>query len=366
MSNPSWAVRVAETFLERRPDLEAAWTYDVGIVLKGFEALYHLTGQEKYFGYIKEVMDFFVQEDGSIKMYHREEYALDNINTGKILFPLYEKYGEEKYKKALDVLMDQLKHQPRSRDGVFWHKMALPDQAFLDSLFMGSPFYAQYIKEFDQETDFDDVANQYLRCESYLRDEVTGLLYHACDLSKRAPWSNPDTGRSESVWGRAMGWFCMGLADTLEFFPENHKERQKLVDALDRALSALVKVQSPQGVWYQIVDQGDRSGNYLEASASIMFTYAMAKGITLGAIDEGKYSQALQKAYKGIFKEFITITHQGWVNLNKVCQMASLGSDGIHDGSFAYYISEPIVSNDRRSFGALIRLAALMEMNNLA
>ena len=363
MSNGSWAVRIAETFLERKPDLTAAWTYDVGIVLKGFEELYHLTGEEKYFDYIKEVMDFFVEEDGSVKMYNRDEYALDNINTGKILFPLYEKYGEEKYKRALEMLVDQLRSQPRSGDGVFWHKKALPDQAFLDSLFMGSPLYAQYIKEFGQEDDFDDVANQYLMCESYLRDDATGLLYHACDLSKKVPWSNPDTGRSESVWGRAMGWFCMGLADALEFFPEDHKDRQKLVDAFDRVLRALVKVQSPEGVWYQIVDKAGKSGNYLEASASIMFTYAMAKGITLGIINKEEYNLALQKAYQGIFNEFITITHQGLVNLNKVCQMASLGSDGIHDGSFVYYISEPIISNDRRSFGALIRLCALMEKN---
>ena len=365
MSNGFQAVRIAETFLARKPDLKEAWTYDVGIVLKGFEALYHLTGEEKYFDYIKEVMDHFVQEDGCIKMYHREEFALDNINTGKILFPLYQKVAKEKYKKALDMLMDQLKNQPRSRDGVFWHKKALPDQAFLDSLFMGSPFYAQYIKEFGQEKDFEDVANQYLICESYLRDDSTGLLYHACDLSKRVPWSNPVTGRSESVWGRAMGWFCMGLADTLEFFPESHKDRQRLVDAFDRALTALIKVQSSKGVWYQILDKADKSGNYLEASCSIMFTYAMGKGISLGLLSKEKYQDSFQKAYQGIFNEFITITNQGLVNLNKVCQMASLGSDGIHDGSFVYYISEPIISNDRRSFGALIGLTALAEKNDL-
>jgi unsaturated rhamnogalacturonyl hydrolase len=365
MNNGSWAIKVAETFLKRKPDLKEGWAYDTGIVLKGFETLYHLTGETKYFDYIKDTMDFFVQDDGSIRMYNRDEYALDNINTGKVLFPLYRKYGEKKYKKAADLLMDQLKNQPRSRDGVFWHKKALPEQAFLDSLFMGAPFYGEYIKEFGDEKDFVDVANQYLMCESYLRDATTGLLYHACDLSKKSSWSNPDTGLSESVWGRSMGWFCMGLVDTLEFFPTEHPDRQKLVDALKRALDALVKVQSKEGVWYQILDKGDKSGNYLEASASIMFTYAIAKAISLGLIDKTKYDLVLHKAYQGILKEFITITNQGLVNLNKVCQLASLGDDGIHDGSFGYYISEPIVSNDRRSFGALIRLCSLMEMEHM-
>ena len=361
MNNKAWALKVADTFLKRKPDLTEKWAYDTGIVLKGFEALYRAAGNEAYFDYIKTTMDFFVQDDGSIRMYNRDTYEMDNINTGKLLFPLYKKYGEEKYKKAAELLMDQLRNQPRSRDGVFWHKKAFPEQVFLDSLFMSGPFYAQYTKEFGDEKDFADVAKQFLLCESYLRDETTGLLYHACDLSKQMPWCDPETGLSESFWGRAMGWFCMGLADVLEFFPEEHRDRPKLVAALERAFDALIDVQSPEGVWYQILDKGAQSGNYLEASASIMFTYAMAKAISLGCVDKAKFGPVLQRAYQGIINAFLTITNQGLVNLNKVCQMASLGNDGIHDGSFVYYISEPIVSNDRRGFGALIKLCTLME-----
>ncbi|MCL2588533.1 MAG: glycoside hydrolase family 88 protein [Oscillospiraceae bacterium] len=361
MNQRSWAQQAAETFLARKPDMTQQWTYDTGIVLKAFEALYHATGDEAYFDYIKQTMDAFVQADGSIKGYNRDEYALDNINNGKVMFPLYQKYGDEKYKKAAETLMDQLKHQPRSRDGAFWHKQAAPDQVFLDSSFMAGPFYAQYTAEFGDEADFADVAKQFLLRESYLRDAKTGLLYHACDLSKQASWCDPETGLSESFWGRAMGWFCMGLADTLEFFPEGHKDRQALVDALERSLAAVVKVQSLEGVWYQILDKADKSGNYLESSGSIMFAYAMAKAINLGLIDEATYGPVLQKAYQGIINEFLTITKQGLVNLNKVCQSASLGGDDVHDGSFVYYISEPIVSNDRRGFGLLILLCTLME-----
>ena len=361
MNKDSLAVKAAETFLERKPDLTEKWAYDTGIVLKGFEALYHATGDEKFFDYIKTTMDFFIQDDGSIKLYNREEYAMDNINTGKALFPLYKKYGDEKYKKAADILMEQLKNQPRSKDGVFLHKKEFVDQVFLDSLFMSGPFYAQYVKEFGCENDWTDVARQFLLCESYLRDDKTGLLYHACDLSKKSAWANPDTGLSESFWARAMGWFCMGLADVLEFFPDTHADRQHLVDALDRALTSLVKVRSDSGVWYQILDKSGKKGNYLESSASLMFTYAMAKGVDLGCLNKLKYGPILQRAYQGIIDEFITITKQGLVNLNKVCMSASLGGDDIHDGSFVYYISEPIVSNDRRGFGVLIKLCTIME-----
>ena len=361
MDKNAWSIKAAESFIERKPDLTEKWSYDVGIVLKGFEDLYNATGHEGYFDYIKDTVDFFVQDDGGIKMYDRDEYALDNINTGKLMFPLYKKTGDEKYRKAADILMEQLNTQPRSRDGVFWHKKSLPDQVFLDSLFMSAPFYAQYIKEFSDEKNYDDVAKQFILCESYLRDDKTGLLYHACDLSKKASWCDPETGLSASFWGRAMGWFVMGLADALEYIPDNHKDRQVLTKILDRALCALIKAQSPEGVWYQILDKNHKKGNYLEASASIMFTYAMAKGVLMGYLDKARYDEPLQKAYQGVIGEFITVTNQGLLNLNKVCQMASLGGDDIHDGSFAYYISEPIVSNDRRGFGAFLRLCVLIE-----
>ncbi len=361
MSNISWSIRAAESFLQRKPVLMERWAYDAGIVLKGFEAVYAATGDEKYFNYIKANMSPFIQDDGSINMYSKEDYSMDNINCGKLLFGLYKKTGDEKYRKAADTLMDQLNSQPRSSNGAFWHKQVLPDQMLLDSLFMCEPFYAQYSKEFDRYENFDDIAKQFVLCYEILHDQETGLLYHACDLKKSIFWCDPASGLSDCLWGRAMGWFVMGLADVLEFFPESHKDRPKLAGMLESTMDALIKVQSEEGVWYQILDQAVRKGNYLEASASNIITYAMAKGVITGCLDREKYAPALKKAYHGLVDEFITITRQGLVNVNKICAMASLGGDITHDSSFEYYISEPIVSNELKGFGTFLLASAAFE-----
>jgi unsaturated rhamnogalacturonyl hydrolase len=224
----------------------------------------------------------------------------------------------------------------------------------LDSLFMCEPFYAQYAKEFGQAESFDDIAKQFILCYETLRDEDTGLLYHACDLSGKMFWGRPESGLSRCMWGRARGWFVMGLADALAFFPEDHKDKPRLIALLDSTMSALVEVQSDSGVWYQILEQAGKKGNYLEASASNIITYAMAKGICTGCLDGGKYMPALKKAYQGLLDEFITVTRQGLVNVNKICAMASLGGEITHDSSFEYYISEPIVTNELKGFGTFL------------
>ena len=264
MSNTPWSIRAAESFMQRKPVLMERWAYDAGIVLKGFEAIYSATGDSKYFDYIEANVGPFILDSGEIKMYNKEDYSMDNINCGKLMFGLYKKTGDEKYLKAAGVLMDQLKSQPRSGNGAFWHKQILPDQMLLDSLFMCEPFYAQYSGEFAQDKNFDDIAKQFTLSFEQLRDEKTGLLYHACDLNKSMFWCDPETGLSSCLWGRAMGWFVMGLADVLEFFPEDHKDRPRLKGLLESAIDALLKVQSDEGVWYQILEQAGRKGNYLE------------------------------------------------------------------------------------------------------
>jgi unsaturated rhamnogalacturonyl hydrolase len=361
MSETPWSVRAAESFMQRKPVLMERWAYDAGIVLKGFEAIYNATADSKYSDYIETNISPFIEGGGKIKTYAREDFSMDNINCGKLMFQLLRKTGSEKYRKAADSLMAQLQDQPRSANGVFWHKQILPNQMLLDSLFMCEPFYAQYSKEFGQAGNFDDIAKQFILCHETLRDENTGLLYHACDLSGKMFWGRPESGLSSCLWGRAMGWFVMGLADTLEFFPEGHKDKPKLMELFDSTMNALVKVQSESGVWYQILDQAGKKGNYLEASASNIITYAMAKGVSAGCLDREKYTPALKKAYQGLIDEFITVTRQNLVNVNKICAMASLGGDITHDSSFEYYISEPIVTNELKGFGTFLLASAECE-----
>lgn len=361
-----WAKRMVDTMLERTPLLSNTtilrdkWSYDYGVVLKGVELVWHQTKNQKYFDYILDNMDPFVSNDGTIRGYDFNAYNIDHLNNGKVLLTLYKATKEDRFKKAIDLLREQLNHHPKTSDGVFWHKQVYPHQIWLDGLYMGAPFYAEYAKAHGCDKDFSKIAKQYLLCYQHLKDSETGLLYHAYDEKRLQPWCNPKTGLSRNFWGRSMGWFVMGLIDTLSFFPVNHADREQLITVLTKTLEALRKVQDERGVWYQVLNAGGRKGNYLEASASCMILYAMAKGMRLGVIDESWLMTAI-KAYHGIVDEFVLITDNGWVNLNKTCQVAGLGGQDKRDGSYAYYISEPIICNDQKGVGAFILAMAEME-----
>lgn len=362
-----WGVRAADSIMKRTPKLYedkgyvGKWSYDYGVVLKGFEHLWKVTGDRKYFRFIQENIDHFVGEDGSIRGYRVDEFNIDHINNGKLLFGLYRETGEEKYRKAAGLLRSQLSSHPRTAEGVFWHKEIYPYQIWLDGLYMGAPFYLEYLLAFEDGQGLDDVTKQFILCEAHTKDPVTGLLFHAWDERKQQPWCDPETGLSRNFWGRSMGWYVMALADALELLPKEHADYPELVRILNDTLTALGRYQDKEaGVWYQVVDQGERKGNYLEASASSMIVYALAKGIRLGVLDES-FRDMLDRAYNGIIAEFVTTTKEGLVNLNKNCQVAGLGGADRRDGTFAYYISEPIITNDQKGLGAFIKACAEAE-----
>ncbi|MFD1956299.1 glycoside hydrolase family 105 protein [Paenibacillus thailandensis] len=367
MKQSSWAERTARSVMERTPRLYEGkgyggkWSYDYAVVLKGFELLWKRTGEAEYFRYIKDNIDYFVQEDGSIRGYSPEEYNIDHINNGKLLFLLHKETGEDKYRKAAALLRSQLDNHPRTSEGAFWHKQIYPYQIWLDGLYMGAPFYLECLLAYENGQGLDDVARQFIVCERHTRDKATGLLYHAWDEKRVQPWCNPETGLSPNFWGRSIGWFCMALADTLELLPREHADYGKLAGIFAETLFALRRVQDAEtGVWYQVLDQGSRKGNYLEASASSMFAYAIAKGIRLGLLGDA-WNDTLDRAFRGLIEEFVTETKEGWVNLNKNCQVAGLGGAARRDGTFAYYISEPIVTNDLKGVGAFLQACAEYE-----
>lgn len=359
-SQYQWAMKIASSIMERTPRLyecdgyKGKWSYDYGVILKGFERLWHVTGDIQYFTYIQDQMDYFVQDDGTIRGYRKDEYNIDHLNNGKLLFVLYRQTGKEKYKQAASLLREQLQNHPRTSEGAFWHKQVYPYQIWLDGLYMGAPFYLDYLLHFEHENDLRDVTRQFILCERHTRDEKTGLLYHAWDEKREQPWADQVTGQSPNFWGRSLGWFVMALVDVLEQLPASHVDRNELIRILDNTLAALRNVQDPDsGVWYQVLNEGSRKGNYLEASASCMIVYAMAKGLRLGVLSS-EWEPILKRAYKGIFSEFVLETKEGWVNLNKNCQVAGLGGSSRRDGSYAYYISEPIITNDKKGVGAFL------------
>lgn len=368
MQDKSWSVKTADSIMERTPLLfeekgySGKWSYDYGVILKGFQLVWQNTGEEKYYQFIKENMDYFINEDGSINRYELEEYNIDHINNGKMLFVLYHETGDEKYKKAADLLRRQLETHPRTSEGAFWHKKIYPYQIWLDGLYMGAPFYAEYQTAFQNGEGLEDIISQFKLSYSHLLDEKTGLLYHAWDEKKQQPWADKETGLSANFWGRSMGWYLLALTDVLEIIPEAAPGRDTLVQILEDTLGALLAYQDEEsGTWHQVVDKPNEKGNYLEASCSSMIVCAIARGIRLGVLDRGKWENQLEKSHQGLLDEFVLLTKEGWVNLNKNCQVAGLGGADQRDGTYAYYISEPIICNDQKGLGAFLQAAAEFE-----
>ena len=345
---------------EKKPSRPASWDYEQGVLLKGFEALWRQTNNPVYFNYMKKIMDIFVRPNGEIRTYDILDYNIDDITPGRILLTLYQTTREEKYKKAAEQLREQLNWQPRTKEGGFWHKHRYPYQMWLDGLYMGEPFYAQFASIFSKSKDFDDIANQFIWMEKHTRDEKTGLLYHGWDESKKQRWANPVTGRSPEFWGRAIGWYAMALVDVLDYLPNDHPKRNDLVAIFQRLATAMKNYQDPGGVWYQIVDKASVKGNYPEASASCMMVYAIAKGVRLGYLDK-KFGDVSKKGYDGILKTFIETDAQGMVHLTRTCSGAGLGGSPYRDGSFEYYIQEPLRVDDLKGVGPFIQASIELE-----
>jgi len=340
----------------------AKWTYDHGLVLKGIERVWINTDDKQYFDFIQRSIDHFVANDGSIRTYSLDEYNIDNILPGRNLLFLYKATRQEKYQKAATLLREQLKTHPRTSEGGFWHKKIYPSQMWLDGLYMGEPFYAEYAATFNEPAAFDDIAKQFVLMERHSRDDKTGLLYHGWDESKQQRWANPQTGRSPNFWGRAMGWYAMALVDTLDYFPEKHKQRAELVAILNRLAQAVAKYQEPRsGLWYQVLDKGAAKGNYLEASAACMFVYALAKGVRDGHLPDS-YMQVAKSGYRGILREFVKTDASGRLNLEGTVNVGGLGGNPYRDGSYEYYLSEKVVTNDPKGIGALLLAATEMEI----
>ena len=356
------AAATAMTALWRESGYPAKWTYDHGLVLKGIERVYQNTGDKQYLDYIQRSMDHFVAGDGSIRTYSLDDYNIDNILPGRNLLFLYKVTKEEKYRKAAELLRSQLKTHPRTSEGGFWHKKIYPSQMWLDGLYMGEPFYAEYALTFDEKAAFDDIAKQFVLMERHARDDKTGLLYHGWDESRKQRWSDPATGRSPNFWGRAMGWYAMALVDTLDYFPRKHPQRAELIAILNRLARAVAKYQEPRsGLWYQVLDKGAAKGNYLESSAACMFVYALAKGVHQHHLP-AKYLRVAQNGYRGIVKEFLKTDANGQLNLEGTVSVGGLGGNPYRDGSYEYYLSEKVITNDPKGIGALLLAATEMEI----
>jgi len=357
----NYGVRMCDSVIARNSLLPISWSYDYGVVFEGMERIWLKTRDDKYFNFVKANMDIYVDSHGYIGHYQPHEYNIDHVKNGRTILMLYRNTGARKYKLAASLIREQLRRHPRTREGGFWHKFIYPHQMWLDGIYMGSPFYCEYAKLFNEPDAFDDVAHQIILMYEKANDPKTGLLYHGYDESRGMKWADDKTGCSPHFWGRAMGWYVMAIVDVLDNFPEDHEKRSKICDIFKNVIDAVIKVQDEKtGLWWQVLDMADREGNYLESSCSSMFVYAIAKGMRLGILDEG-YSKYCEKGYEGIISRFIEEDDQGLLNLKDTCKVAGLGNNPYRDGSYEYYISEPRVTNDFKGVGAFILACSEME-----
>jgi unsaturated rhamnogalacturonyl hydrolase len=359
-----WSVRVAESVMRRNPQTHRRWDYTQGVVLGAIERVALARNDAAMLRYVDENMKRWITPEGDITGYRLDEYNIDEVAQGRLLFGMMERAADTvRYAGAARMLREQLRTHPRTPEGGFWHKNIYPQQMWLDGLFMGQPFYAQYAATNNEPAAFDDIAKQFLLVARHTRDPRTGLMYHAWDYAKAQPWADSTTGLSKNFWGRAMGWYVMGVVETLDHFPADHPDRPAIIQTLRDAAEGVARVQDPvTGLWWNVMDQPNRAGNYLEASASSMFAYALAKGARLGYIDP-EYRAVAERGFDGLLSNLVRENPDGTVSLINIVQVSGVGGnprrDGSYrDGSYAYYVSEPVVTDDYKGVGPFI-LAAL-------
>lgn len=337
-----------------RAGKKPSWNYMDGCMIKAIIELYHITKNEKYLQFADDFIDYFVNDDGSIQSYDPKEYNLDNVNAGKTLFDLYQLTGKEKYRKAIDTVYSQLQGQPRTSTGNFWHKMIYPNQIWLDGLYMAQPFYMQYEVTYNDCKNCADSFNQFENVYNLMRDTRNGLYYHAYDDSRQMFWCDKVTGLSSNFWLRALGWYAMALIDTMEIMPESlSKEKVRLNAIYKELIDSMLPYQDEEtGMWYQVVNRGGIKPNYLETSGSAIFAYAIMKSVRLGFLDES-YFQYGEKAFSGICRTYLS-EENGELQLGGICLVAGLGNKEMREGTFDYYMREPIVKNEAKGVAPLI------------
>ena len=344
-STPEKTAWNMEKIREGRP---VRWNYIDGCMLTALLAMTEITGDDQYAAFVEEVADSFVQEDGSIDTFRPEKHALDDYNEGRILFPMYIRTGNEKYRKAAEMLYRSLMNQPRTEEGNFWHKEIYPNQVWLDGTYMALPFLAMYENTFGKG-EIRDIMEQLRTVRKKMRDPETGLYYHGYDASRKAFWADPETGLSPNFWLRAIGWYSLALADLTEMIPKGMEEREELAETLRELMESISAYADPEtGMYLQVVNGAGREGNYPETSGSAMIACAMLKGSRLGVLNE-TFRELGKKTFDGIVRNHLKV-RDGMVELDNICLVAGLGPEDNRrrDGSYEYYISEPVVSNDAK------------------
>ena len=331
------------------------WNYIDGCMMIALLNLHRITGEERYYAFAERFLDHYVFEDGSLRGYKEEDYNLDNICEGRVLFDVYRMSGKEKYRRAIETLYGQILRQPRTHEGSFWHKKIYPNQVWLDGLYMAQVFYARYTTEMEDCRGYEDIRRQFKTVRERMYDPETGLYRHGYDASGKAFWAN-EKGLSSNPWLRSLGWFSASLIDVTAEIAPGHEDFRADMTAIAQELAKnlLPYIDEETNMLYQVPNQIGREGNYPETSGSAMVAYFYLKGARLGMLDAA-YADVGAKIFLSICRRYLSET-DGKLNLGGICLVAGLGPENNRrrDGSYAYYISEPIVENDAKGLAPFL------------
>ena len=372
-----WSRRMADSEMIRlgvsprtaEPIPAACWDYTRGVLAFAIVRLGEEAHNDTYIQFGTRVVASCVGADGTIEGYSQDNYSLDNIQPGNVLLTALDRGSASgALVKAVGMLRRQIATQPRTKEGGFWHKKRYPNQMWLDGLYMAAPFMAHYAVRFREPALFGEAVWQIILVDRHTYDRATGLYWHAWDETRTQQWANRETGASPLFWSRAIGWYAMAIVDSLDYLPADQPERGRILEIFHCVADGIVRWQDPAtSLWWQVTDLGGRKGNYIEASGSAMFIYALAKGVNRGYLPRDGFVAPIEKGYEGLIRRLVKTDADGLLVLTQICQSAGLGytmaNGRPRDGSFEYYTSEPIVENDPKGTGPFI--LAGIEMQRL-
>lgn len=366
--NKTIAEQLVQSTLNQYPDPKTfpiyapnRWNYEYSYFLLGSYKLGEKVKNPAFVAYPKKWLDGFVSESGGFRegVYQRDEYKLDDVIPARLAILFHQQTGEAKYKSIVDTIITQLEHQPKTREGGYWHKQVYEHQMWLDGIFMADVFSMQYAQAYNKPEWFDEAVQQIKIIYRHTKDEKTGLLYHGWDEAKNPTWAHPEKGTSPEFWGRAIGWYAMALIECLDFLPADHPERQNVISIFREVCAAIKNYQHTSGLWYQVMDKADQPGNWPEASCSAMFVYAFAKGYNQKYLDQA-YQASAQKGYDAILNKFVYADEKGNLHLDQTVKIGTLNPK-TSKGDYSYYISTEKRIDDYKGLASL--LYASIELN---
>jgi unsaturated rhamnogalacturonyl hydrolase len=353
MTNTALIKQYFDDYLEHYKNYQTYFNYEDGCVLMACREMYKATGEPHYKDFIINYLTKIITPEGVITNYEVGKYNIDSANSGKLLYFAYDETGDERYKTAIQFIMNELRHHPRTKGGNFWHKKLYPEQIWLDGLYMAQPFYTEYETRYDEKRLYDDIVSQFENVRNLMYDPDKKLYYHAIDTAKEQFWCDKNTGLSPNFWLRAEGWLLMALADCIEIMsPEIFEMYKYLCDLLKEAIDGILPYMS-DNMFYQLPAKPDLPGNYLETSGSSMVACAIMKGVRLGILSEEKYLKTGRGIFESITDKKLKLTDGKYV-LCDIVEVGGLGGASMRDGSDAYYLSEKRVQNDSKGVGPYI------------